>query len=160
MLKEEQEQRINRIDDLISKNNSVTKGNDRGINIDELLQERKERSDFLVNVYEKIQEANLGKLKGDKFSNAHYIKRKSELEREKIFYSNLNTRHGRQVSGHGNVIEYDAYIKLRDVNERIDAINKEIEIIKNKLTLFNTKTTIEMEVTPYMASYISSTEAR
>jgi hypothetical protein len=146
-LKDLLEKRISKINAIILRNNSVIKGDTRNVDIPELEEERRKKSELLIELHEKILEANLRKLDGEEHSNAYYIKKKSELERERIFLQSLNVQHGKVLKG-SNVIEYDALLKESEVSKRLAKVLQEIELLKNKLTLFNNTVEIELNHDP------------
>jgi hypothetical protein len=144
-LKNELENSIDEDNVQIQKWNSIIKGNEREINIDSIEELKDVKSEFLIELNIAIQEANFKKAKGEKLCNAYYIKKLSELNREKKHLSQIKTTNGTQVVG-DKTVQYTTFLTSIDVNSKIKKIENEINSIKDKLTNFNNQFEISINI--------------
>jgi len=137
---------IDKLYDKIKKQNSIIKGNKREIDIARTLNEAIKKSDQLVKFVVAIQETNLKTLRGEKHSNAFYIKRLSELERRKMMFLNMKTMDEKFLTADKKLVLFDTVIDSESRNLHLESIDKEISSIKHKLTEFNNSTKVSVEV--------------
>ncbi len=138
---------IDKNNQLIEENNSIIAGKERQVNIQELEDEKEMKSELLIILYLAIQLANLkkSKNKGENYCNAYYIKKLSELEREKSHLIRLNTAN-------------NSFINYKTVLSRTKSIEKDIQEIKGKIKKFNEGTNISIEITKEMSDFLKSIE--
>jgi hypothetical protein len=154
-LKTALERSIDKDNQIIEDKNSIIEGNSREVDIDEIEKLKDIKSEFLISLNLLIQEANLKKGKGEKYSNAYYIKKLSELQRELSHLMKIPTKDGVQIENKQK-IKYESVLKFSDITERTKQIEKEIEVIKTKLSKFNETNEISVTYDPILTETIES----
>lgn len=154
-LKTALERSIDKDNQVIEEKNSIIEGNSREVDIDEIEKLKDVKSEFLITLNLLIQEANLKKGKGEKYSNAYYIKKLSELQRELSHLMKIPTKDGVQIENKQK-IKYESVLKFSDITERTRQIEKEIEVIKTKLSKFNETNEISVTYDPILTETIES----
>ena len=155
-LKNALEQSIEQDNSLITKWNEIIKGNNREVDIREIENLKDYKSEFLIELNLSIQEANFKKDKDETKSNAYYIKRLSELQRQKSFYQKLETRNGTFVIEKKMTVVYESLITSTDVTSQIKNLDKEINNLQNKLSTFNETHEITISYDPLLNDIIES----
>lgn len=170
-LKSELERSIEKDNLDIEEWNSIIEGNNREIDIDSIERLKDIKSEFLIELNIAIQQANFNRAKGEKYSNAYYIKKLSELQREKKHLQLIDTKDGQQQAISSNTddsdkissksskrrnifVKYNAYLKYSDVLNRTKKIDAEIQALKNKLSNFNDKFEISIKVSDDLIPYL------
>ena len=147
-IKEDLEESIKRDDLTIQKSNSIIVGNERDVDVREVLKLREKRENQLVTLKLAIQEANMMYHKDpekghDTYPNFYYIYTLSNIKRGKAFYMKLNTTNGLKEGGKGT-INYNAEITQDEVSRKLRDLDQKIQEIEIKLANFNHNTEIEV----------------
>lgn len=140
-------------DEIIEICNTIEEGEEREFDLEEVEKNKEIKSDLLDILYLEIQRANLKKLKNDKKENAYYIKRLSQLKKEKYHLEKVNKEYLKKKET--KKLKLSCYITPKDIRKRIQKIDRDMEEIKKKISKFNKETTISIEITPEMSKYIS-----
>jgi hypothetical protein len=124
--------KIAAVADTIKRKNSIIKGAEREVDIDDLAALRVKLIKNLVQLKTEINQAN-GPIISDIFQIA-------ELKSEIVFLNNIDTNHGkanREYYRDAEPIEFKASMRFNEVEALKTAANKEIDSIQEKIDKHN-----------------------
>jgi hypothetical protein len=124
--------KIAAVADTIKRKNSIIKGAEREVDIDDLAALRVKLIKNLVQLKTEINQAN-GPIISDIFQIA-------ELKSEIVFLNNIDTNHGkanREYYRDAEPIEFEASMRFNEVEALKTAANKEIDSIQEKIDKHN-----------------------
>jgi len=133
--------KIAAVADTIKRKNSIIKGAEREVDIDDLAALRVKLIKNLVQLKTEINQAN-GPIISDIFQIA-------ELKSEIVFLNNIDTNHGkanREYYRDAEPIEFEAVIRFGDVEELKTNTNKKIDAYQEKIDKHNHATVIDFAV--------------
>jgi len=142
---------------LIEDNNSIPASEERQINIQEIESKKEMKSDLLINLYIAVTTANLKKHNKGK-ENSYYIKKLSELEREKSHLSKIKEIDTKKKEKRTIKEKILSFIKPKDIIRRTEEIEKDILEIKRRIAKFNKETNVSIEITNQMNEFLKSIE--
>jgi hypothetical protein len=149
---------IEKDNQLIEETNSIIADEEREFDILEIETQKELKSDLLIILHIAILTANLKKSKSEKYCNAYYIKKLSELEREKFHLAKIKKIDIKKKEDSSKKVKLLSFIKLKDILNRTEQIEKDVQEIKNKISQFNKETNISIEITPEMDEFLKSIE--
>jgi hypothetical protein len=112
---------------IINDNNKSTTSKTRDnivVNLEEILETVKIKSEFLVKLHTKIQEVNNNKLSRSDEPNAFYIKQLQVINSQIMFWGKINT-------------DNQSHFKALEVNDKLRELQKEAYKIEDKIKKFN-----------------------
>jgi hypothetical protein len=149
------ERSIEADNEIIQSKNSILEENKREVDIDQIDTLKNLKSEFLIELGLIIQLANFNRGRGERRSNAYYIKKLSEIQRELSHLKRIKIKDG-WIFEDGEKVKYKAYLTHEEITARQKSLSVEVEKLQNKLTKFNTESTIEFQYDPLLADVIKS----
>lgn len=138
-------ERIGKISQNITSNNSILEGNERETDIDAALKERLRLVNHLVELKVRKNRANAD-IQEDIF-------RLAELKGEITFLNDISTTHGKSPDRWAEEdAKYVAHLRKADVDKAVLALEAEVDRIQDKLDKHNHNKTIEIDVINFAGS--------
>lgn len=105
-------------------------------------------SNLLIEVYRKVQKANLGKIKFfSSETNIDTIKKLSEIQRELKHLNELSKKLSEKKINNKKDKPSNLYITNEGITKRIKILQKQIDVLQNSLSKFNKKNKISIKRT-------------